>query len=247
VLEIESAIMHSTWSKLKMDFPQLIDFSWTTFYQKINELNSLCDKEQVEFAKHILSKQKHQFDEFHSLLLEPTQKLSSSDKELKQELKAGKRILVKEFAKSKNHLSMRQLMDSPAKKWIHLLKPVWLMNPSRISACFPLEQHVFSLTIFDEASQIPLANALGTIQRSKRILIAGDAHQMGPHTFFKTQSEDLVSVLHQASFHWKNVALHHHYRSEHPGLIQFSNQHFYHNQLIAFPTYEQEKQPIQCL
>jgi hypothetical protein len=244
VLEIESAIMHSTWSKLKMDFPQLIDFSWTTFYQKINELNSLCDKEQVEFAKHILSKQKHQFDEFHSLLLEPTQKLSSSDKELKQELKAGKRILVKEFAKSKNHLSMRQLMDSPAKKWIHLLKPVWLMNPSRISACFPLEQHVFSLTIFDEASQIPLENAFGALQRSERVLIAGDPQQMSPSSYF-TRTTESVDLLHQASFYLPSIFLSYHYRSYHPELISFSNTHFYQNRLAAFRDASFTDKPIQ--
>jgi superfamily I DNA and/or RNA helicase len=50
--------------------------------------------------------------------------------------------------------------------------------------------------------------------------------------------------LHQASFHWKNVLLRHHYRSEHPELIRFSNRNFYKNELIAFPSAQATEAPI---
>lgn len=51
-------------------------------------------------------------------------------------------------------------------------------------------------------------------------------------------------MLHQASFYWKNVGLKHHYRSEHPELLRFSNYHFYNNELITFPSFKQEKTPV---
>jgi hypothetical protein len=242
--EIESAIIHSTWSKLKVDFPQLIDFSWVTFYKKITDFNTLCENERDDFANYILQKQKNKFDQFHALLLITSPKLSTNDKELKNELRVGKRILIKEFAKSKNHLSMRQLMDSPAKKWIQLLKPVWLMNPSRISVCFPLEQNIFSLTIFDEASQIPLENAFGALQRSERVLIAGDPQQMSPSSYFKATTES-VDLLHQASFYLPSLFLSYHYRSYHPELISFSNAYFYQNRLSAFRDAFYKEKPIQ--
>ena len=244
VHEIESAIMHSTWSKLKVDFPQLNDFSWVTFYQKITDFNTLCENERVDFANYILQKQKNKFDQFHTLLLTTSPKLSTNDKELKNELRVGKRILIKEFAKSKNHLSMRQLMDSPAKKWIQLLKPVWLMNPSRISVCFPLEQNIFSLSIFDEASQIPLESAFGALQRSERVLIAGDPQQMSPSSYFKAATES-VDLLHQASFYLPSLFLSYHYRSYHPELISFSNAYFYQNRLSAFRDASYKEKPIQ--
>jgi superfamily I DNA and/or RNA helicase len=107
-----------------------------------------------------------------------------------------------------------------------------------------MQEQLFDVAIFDEASQIPLQNALGTIHRSKRILVAGDQQQMGPSSYFKAQSEEVVDLLHQASFYWKNVSLKHHYRSEHPELIRFSNKHFYGDELIAFPSAKTISQPI---
>ncbi|MFM8241735.1 MAG: AAA domain-containing protein [Crocinitomicaceae bacterium] len=243
VEEIEQAILHSTWSKLKIDFPLLLDFEWDSIYQKVDELLSINEKERQDFASFLLQKQKKQFDYFHELLVIPAQKLTEEKKELKQELKAGKRILVKEFAKSRNHLSIRQLMESPAKRWIQLLKPVWLMNPSRISACFPLEKNMFSLAIFDEASQIPLENAFGALQRSERIIIAGDPQQMSPSSYFSTAT-DSVDLLHQASFYLQSKFLSYHYRSYHPELISFSNKHFYQNRLTAFQHANYSEKPI---
>jgi superfamily I DNA and/or RNA helicase len=107
-----------------------------------------------------------------------------------------------------------------------------------------MEEQLFDVGIFDEASQLPLQNALGTIQRSKRILVAGDHQQMGPSSYFKSRTGEVVDLLHQASYYWRNVPLKHHYRSEHPALIQFSNKHFYNNELVAFPSVKQEKSPI---
>jgi len=99
-----------------------------------------------------------------------------------------------------------------------------------------MEQDLFDLAIFDEATQVPLAHALGTVNRSKRIFVAGDEQQMSPSMYFKSGASEHVNLLHQASFHWKSVHLKHHYRSHHPDLIAFSNQHFYNGSLIAFPS-----------
>jgi superfamily I DNA and/or RNA helicase len=38
--------------------------------------------------------------------------------------------------------------------------------------------------------------------------------------------------------------LHYHFRSEHPALIAYSNEHFYNNELVAFPSVSQEQMPI---
>jgi superfamily I DNA and/or RNA helicase len=102
-----------------------------------------------------------------------------------------------------------------------------------MSACFPLAQNLFELAIFDEASQIPLEHALGTLQRSQRVLIAGDPQQMSPSNYFSSVSES-IDLLHQASYYMPGVFLSYHYRSRHPELIAFSNEHFYQNRLSAF-------------
>jgi superfamily I DNA and/or RNA helicase len=117
------------------------------------------------------------------------------------------------------------------------------MNPSRISACFPLEKNLFSMAIFDEASQIPLENSFGTLQRSERTVIAGDPQQMSPSSYFSTIHES-VDLLHQASFYLKSKFLSYHYRSYHPELISFSNKHFYQNRLTAFQHANYSEKPI---
>jgi superfamily I DNA and/or RNA helicase len=101
------------------------------------------------------------------------------------------------------------------------------------------------LVIFDEASQIPIQHSLGAIHRSKRVVIAGDEHQMGPSNYFQAGSNDIQDLLHQASYYFPKVPLLHHYRSVHPELIAFSNKHFYGGKLTAYPSAGNTEQPIQ--
>jgi superfamily I DNA and/or RNA helicase len=76
------------------------------------------------------------------------------------------------------------------------------------------------------------------------MLIAGDTQQMAPSNYFNSKDENSLTLLHKASFYFKNVYLHYHFRSEHPSLIAYSNEHFYNNELIAFPTVNQAQLPI---
>jgi superfamily I DNA and/or RNA helicase len=108
----------------------------------------------------------------------------------------------------------------------------------------PLEKNYFDLSIIDEASQLLLSHSIGTLYRSKRILIAGDSQQMAPSSYFNAKDENALTVLHKASFYFKNILLHYHFRSEHPALIAYSNEHFYNNELVAFPSVSQDQMPI---
>lgn len=242
--QMEAAVCKSNWVKFTSQFPVFSQFQTTDLLEKSHTIIVEQDKEAKQFAGSILLKQHQKFNYYHKLLQTSSTKLNDQEKELKATLKKGKSILVKEFSKSRNYPSLRELFASEAKVWIQLLKPIWLSNPTQIAKCFPMQHHLFDVAIFDEASQIPLHNSLGAIQRSKRILVAGDQQQMGPSSYFKSSNTEIVDLLHQAGFYWKNVRLKHHYRSEHPALIQFSNKHFYENELEAYPSLKQEKQPL---
>jgi hypothetical protein len=240
----EAAICKSNYTRLVAQFPQFENFSQDSIREKCETIITEQDKEASQFAQLIERRQFDMFMHYQHILQTTSSKLSSEEKALKAQLKKGKAILVKEFGKSRNFPSLRELFASEARIWIQLIKPLWLSNPLQVAKCFPLQQGLFDVAIFDEASQIPLQNAVGTIQRSGRILVAGDDQQMGPSTYFKAQAEDTIDLLHQASFHWKNVLLRHHYRSEHPELIRFSNRNFYKNELIAFPSAQASQSPI---
>ena len=64
-----------------------------------------------------------------------------------ENLKKGKTILVKEFSKKKNFMSLRGLYESDARHWLILLKPILMMHPQRISTYFPPEPGLFDIAI----------------------------------------------------------------------------------------------------
>jgi superfamily I DNA and/or RNA helicase len=167
--------------------------------------------------------------------LQSDTKLSAEQKEFKKQLKNGKRILVKAFAKTRHRQSIRDYIESDAIHWIKVLMPIWLVTPSQIAILFPLKEDLFDICIADEASQIPLINGIGALQRSKRAMILGDSKQMSPSNYFSGIHHS-VDLLHQASYYFEKRILKHHYRSKHSALISFSNKYFYNNQLQPFPT-----------
>lgn len=230
-------VLYSHLTRFKEQFPAFSSFDVNEISKKVNDILNAQSSEAKLFAQQIENKVSNAFLKSHELLSIPARNLSEEQKELKARLRKGKSILVKEFSKTRSHPSLRELFNSEAREWIQLLKPIWLSNPSQLAKCFPLEEGLFDVAIFDEASQIPLGNALGTIQRSKRILIAGDEYQMGPSTYFKSGNSEIVDLLHQANYYWSKVELKHHYRSQHPELISFSNTHFYQGDLKAFPAF----------
>ncbi|MEE1707420.1 AAA domain-containing protein, partial [Pseudomonas aeruginosa] len=101
------------------------------------------------------------------------------------------------------------------------------------------------VVIFDEASQIPVWDAIGAIARGKQVVMVGDPKQLPPTSFFdraeSTQDDvdveaDLESILDEcisANLPIRN--LNWHYRSRHESLIAFSNQRYYESKLVTFP------------
>lgn len=233
----EGQLYASHYTTFKERFPALANFSINDFYEKVNGITDLQLKEHRDFANSIEESINKRFKIYHELLSTSSRKLSDEEKTLKARLRKGKSILVKEFSKTRSHPSLREIYNSEAREWIVLLKPIWLSNPSQLAKCFPMESSLFDVAIFDEASQIPIQNALGAIQRSNRIIVAGDEHQMGPSHYFKSGSKEPLDLLHQASFHLNKIPLSHHYRSKHPDLIAFSNKYIYKNQLKAYPSF----------
>ncbi len=242
--ELELLILKSNWVKFCAQFPELSIFTGQKLSSLLDELIQLEKSENKHFASVIISKRKRKFDEFHNLLNSNTAKLSVSDKELKKSLRIGKSILVKEFSKSKQHKSFRELYASEAKIWIDLLCPLHLSSPLMVSRNYTLEKNQFECILFDEASQIILPKALSCVQRAKRLLVAGDSQQMSPSSFFAGKINS-VDLLHQASFYLPNFSLKHHYRSIHSELIDFSNRHFYKNELIVYPSAIKTYKPIE--
>jgi hypothetical protein len=132
--------------------------------------------------------------------------------------------------------------------------PVWMASPETVAQLFPRTE-VFSVIIFDEASQCRLEEALPVLTRGQRVVIAGDPKQLPPTRFFESavaQSQDEEIETDQQLFEAQqgeiedllgaalNLSIDQcyldvHYRSRSSELIEFSNEHFYGSRLQAIP------------
>lgn len=163
----------------------------------------------------------------------------------------------KQYIKEFNRQASKKRMLWPIRKYIDefselLLElfPCWLLSPETVSEILPLDNSLFDLIIFDEASQMFIENAIPTIYRGKKVVIAGDDKQLKPTSMFKSKidNEDEVdenevaaaleeeSLLDLAKVNYDSVYLNYHYRSKYDELINFSNYAFYGGKLEVAPN-----------
>ena len=129
------------------------------------------------------------------------------------------------------------------------LAPCVLMSPLSVAQYLPANQSLFDVVIFDEASQITTWDAIGAIARGKQTIIVGDPKQLPPTNFFgradndeeneelQDHERDLESILDECKASGlPTMQLNWHYRSRHESLIAFSNERYYNNRLITFPS-----------
>ncbi|MBT0963447.1 AAA domain-containing protein [Denitromonas iodatirespirans] len=198
--------------------------------------------------------QHRQFSEHvRQSMLSATQ-LDEEGKAFKKRYAAGRRELEHEFGKSMRLRSIRDLCDADTGLVVNDLKPIWLMSPLSVSDTLPLSPDLFDVVIFDEASQIPMEEAVPALSRARQVVVVGDEMQLPPTSFFSTSSSegddeivveeegeriainlDADSLLNQAARNLPATLLAWHYRSRHESLISFSNAAFYDGRLVTIP------------
>ncbi len=159
-------------------------------------------------------------------------------------------LLRKELGKRMRHIPVRRLLAG-IPKLLPRLKPCVLMSPLSVAQYLEASHESFDVVIFDEASQIPVWDAVGAIARGKQLIMVGDPKQLPPTNFFSSAGSeeeddltpdahrDLESVLDELmSNQVRHKRLQWHYRSRHEGLITFSNRQYYENDLLTFPSPE---------
>jgi very-short-patch-repair endonuclease len=158
----------------------------------------------------------------------------------------------------RGHLPVRQLFQA-APHVLGALRPCWAMSPLLVSQLLPAER-CFDVVIFDEASQVTPADAVGALMRADRAVVAGDPRQLPPTSFFMTSGggeddEEAEAEALGAAAGTRNMesvldvmgallpppigtrTLSWHYRSQDERLIAFSNAQpsLYDGALTTFP------------
>ncbi|GEK21841.1 AAA domain-containing protein [Cellulomonas xylanilytica] len=177
--------------------------------------------------------------------------MHAEDRALKAAWMAGRRELEHEFGKVRAYKSIRHLASAEPGVVVAAMRPVWLMSPSSLSDTLPLETS-FDVVIFDEASQIPVEEAVPALFRGAQVIVVGDRMQLPPTRYFQVGTPasdepvtdddapvgvvlDSDSFLAVGSVRLPSTMLTWHYRSQYEALIQFSNAAFYEGRLTTIP------------
>ena len=207
----------------------------------------------------------------HALLGDtPDAQLTEEERERKKRYKKGRRELEHEFGKTMRHKSIRDLASDESGEVVRDLKPIWLMSPLSVSDTIPLADSDvacdFDVVIFDEASQVPVEEAVPALYRARQTIVVGDEMQLPPTQFFaaapgddatllieEEEGEviefalDADSFLTQSARNLSSTLLGWHYRSRFEALIGFSNAAFYQGRLRTIPDRrlrEREFEPL---
>lgn len=154
-------------------------------------------------------------------------------------------VLQRALRSGARNLSIRDLF-ARTDNLLRRIAPCMLMSPLSVAQYLKPEADLFDLVVFDEASQIPTAEAIGALGRAREAIIVGDPKQLPPTSFFMTQTnggeepeelQDLDNILEDAlALSMPESYLLWHYRSRHESLIAFSNRNFYDGRLYTYPS-----------
>jgi hypothetical protein len=158
--------------------------------------------------------------------------------------------LEREIGRTRGGLSVRRLVEQYGEV-IGAITPCVLVSPDSLARFVPPGSMTFDLVVFDEASQITVADAVGALGRADAAVIAGDSKQMPPSVFAELSMDeadaveaefqvvpDEESILTEAVHAGVGrLWLSWHYRSQDESLIAFSNAAYYENRLSSFPAH----------
>ena len=204
-------------------------------------------------AASIRARVRRKFLEHVNLSALPVSQLDDAQRQFKKNYAAGRRDLEHEFGKTMRYKSIRDLAANHTGQVLRDLKPVWLMSPLSVSDTLPLDPGLFDVVIFDEASQIPVEEAIPALYRSHQVIVVGDEMQLPPTSFFSATRSDAESVMVEedgerievdldadsflalATANLPSTLLAWHYRSRFESLISFSNAAYYGGNLFTVP------------
>lgn len=157
--------------------------------------------------------------------------------------------LRRQLARQRGGMTVRALFENYG-DLITQIAPCVLMSPESVARFFPARAKMFDIVVFDEASQIRVADAVGAMGRGMSVVVVGDSKQMPPSSFAEVSNdidsdassvadvvadeESILTECVQARVPRKWLSWH--YRSQDEALISFSNHAYYDSRLSSFPA-----------
>jgi hypothetical protein len=156
--------------------------------------------------------------------------------------------LIRRLSSRRDRLPFREALEEYPDT-VTALTPCFLMSPASVANFLKPGAITFDIVVFDEASQIRVAQAVGAMGRARSVVVVGDSKQMPPTSVMEashaedtdaedaTVLEDLDSILAECvESGLPREWLSWHYRSTDESLISFSNSHYYEGKLASLPS-----------
>ncbi|MEU4393520.1 AAA domain-containing protein [Kribbella sp. NPDC023855] len=247
--QLEYAVCALHWERARAANPVLTEVTSARLDAIVGELSLVYDELTTVNADVVVAGVRRRFltDLAHSEA--SVTGMSQEDRVRKKTFSTGRRELEHEFGKVMRYKSIRELASGATGEVVSLLRPVWLMSPSSVSDTLPLDTF-FDVVIYDEASQIPIEEAIPALHRAPQVIVVGDQMQLPPTQYFRTtastgdpddEAEQVGIALTDDSFlaisalRLASTMLTWHYRSRSEALISFSNAAFYQGRLATIP------------
>lgn len=252
--DFEAALARTTLDRVFRGDRALERFDGAVLARRVERLDRGHRELLAQNAAAIRAGVRRRFREHVDLAAMSATQLNAGQKLFKKRYASGRRDLEHEFGKTMRFKAIRELAAGDTGDVVRDLKPVWLMSPLSVSDTLPLDPDLFDVVIFDEASQIPVEEAVPALYRAPQVIVVGDEMQLPPTNFFSAKSDDgdgeavaeedgervalaldADSFLTQSAQNLPATLLAWHYRSRYEALISFSNSAFYGGELFTIP------------
>lgn len=247
--QLEYAVCALHWERTRAANPVLTEVTSARLDAIVGELSLVYDELTTVNADVVVAGVRRRFLTELAHSEASVTGMSTEDRARKKTFSTGRRELEHEFGKVMRYKSIRELASGATGEVVSLLRPVWLMSPSSVSDTLPLDTF-FDVVIYDEASQIPIEEAIPALHRAPQVIVVGDQMQLPPTQYFRVttstgdpddEAEQVGIALTDDSFlaisalRLASTMLTWHYRSRSEALISFSNAAFYQGRLATIP------------
>jgi very-short-patch-repair endonuclease len=153
--------------------------------------------------------------------------------------------LVHEIKNPRGHRPLRRLL-AEIPTLLPRLAPCLVMSPLAVAQHLDPALPRFDVVVFDEASQLSCAEALGALARGDAAIVVGDARQLAPLGSSAGAADESAAGMtapeHDSllddciAARWPELRLAWHYRSKHEDLFAFANQRYYGDRVQVLPA-----------
>ncbi|MCL1861436.1 MAG: DUF4011 domain-containing protein [Proteobacteria bacterium] len=153
--------------------------------------------------------------------------------------------LVRQIERKRASMGLREI-SARYPEALLTFAPAFLMSPGSAARVLDAGTLKFDVVIFDEASRIGTAEAIGAMGRAKAVVIVGDTKQLPPAAVMDLAPQSGAAALAQGEQEsimsaalnsgLPRLRLKWHYRSENEELIAFPNARYYGGELAALPS-----------